>query len=664
MEENMRQYKKILQTVLLLAAALAMVLSFAGCGGGGGGGGDSFTISYNANGAESGSAPKAQTGSGSELTIQGNTGNMAKGGYLFDDWNTKADGTGKSYASGVKYKGDDLTLYADWAAIFNVQQIGGGSPSPALNGVQKAPGSSTLKILGLTEKGMTLVDIEIPEAIDGETVTAIANGAFQDCSHITSIIIPATVTSIEANAFAGCTGASIVLEGTTPPAIEAGAFDPGAAIYVPDSATSAYTSDPAWSAYTANIEGYDPAVGVLTGIAVTSAPTKVLYAIGESFSSAGLVVTATYSDASSQAVNSYSMSPADTSTAGIKTLTITYSERGITKSATAKYYVKRNDAITESPVSAGGDLYKFGDFPQTVSAISEYSDAPVYNGWYLGSDGYFYDKVKAFPYDNDIDTDTTFSNSIEPVYGQEYFFKVEPIQWKKLTDNYNSSGKALLLSDKILRGTNGYNNDGGIVYYYTAQTERTIGGNTVYANNYKYSSVRAYLNGSYESGDPQATTYNGAGFLQKAFTATAQGKIATTVVKNDEENMRGNYNNNDEAKLTAYKSDNTNDKVFLLSAFGPEYTLLYTSGERQRSPSDYALATRVRRTDGQTGGFWLTRTPECDEDYPSNKAPDVSPYRYAVLHYNSNGNPNYADTDNPGIVGIAPAITIDPSYLP
>ena len=346
---------------------------------------------------------------------------------------------------------------------------------------------------------MTLVEIEIPEAIDGETVTEIAGGAFQDCSHITSIIIPATVTSIEANAFAGCTGVSIVLEGTTPPAIEAGAFDPGAAIYVPDSATSAYTSDPAWSAYTANIEGYDPAVGVLTGIAVTSAPTKVLYAIDESFSSAGLVVTATYSDASSQAVNSYSMSPADTSTAGIKTLTITYSERGITKSATAKYYVKRNDAITESPVSAGGDLYAFGDFPQTISAISEYSDAPVYNGWYLGSDGYFYDKVKAWPYDNDIDTDPTFSNGTDPVYGQEYYFKVEPIQWKQFTDNYNSSGKVLLLSDKILRGTNGYNNDGGIVYYYTAQTERTIGGNTVYANNYKYSSVRAYLNGKYES---------------------------------------------------------------------------------------------------------------------------------------------------------------------
>ena len=134
----MRQYKKILQTVLLLAAALAMVLSFAGCGGGGGGGSDdSFTISYNANGAESGSAPKAQTGSGSELTIQGNTGNMAKGGYLFDDWNTKADGSGKSYASGVKYKGDDLTLYADWAAIFKVGSVGGGSPAPALNALQK-----------------------------------------------------------------------------------------------------------------------------------------------------------------------------------------------------------------------------------------------------------------------------------------------------------------------------------------------------------------------------------------------------------------------------------------------------------------------------------------------------------------------------------------------
>ena len=664
----MRYCKKFLREALILSAALLLVLSFAGCGGGGGGGADSFTISYDKNGAESGTVPASQHGDeSSSLAISDNTGNLAKSGYLFDGWNTSADGSGTDYIPGSSYKGDNLTLYAKWAAIFKVEEIGGGSPAPAINGVQKAPGSSTLKILGLTEKGMTLVEIDIPQTIDGETITAIANGAFQDCSQIQAITIPETVTSIEGNAFAGCTNlTTIVMLCTTPPELGAGALSGcPATVHVPDSATGAYTTDPNWST-AASIKGYDPAVGaiILSSIAITSAPSKVLYVAGvDSFSSSGLVITATYTDGSSHTVSPSSLN-ADTSSAGIKTLTVTYTEDGVTKNASTKYYVRRADAITESPIEVVADsLYAFGDFPQTVSAISEYSDAPVYNGWYLGSDGYFYDKVRAWPYDNDIDTDPTFSNGTDPVYGQEYYFKVEPIQWKQLTDNYNSSGKVLLLSDKILRGTNGYNNDGGIVYYYTAQTERTIGGK-VYANNYKYSSVRAYLNGSYESGDPQTTTYNGAGFLQKAFTATAQGKIATTVVKNDEENMRGNYNNNDEAKLTAYKSDNTNDKVFLLSAFGPEYTLLYTSGERQRSPSDYALATRVRRSNGQTGGFWLTRTPECDEDYPSNKAPDVSPYRYAVLHYNSNGNPNYADTDYPGIVGIAPAITIDPSNLP
>lgn len=126
--------------------------------------------------------------------------------------------------------------------------------------------------------------------------------------------------------------------------------------------------------------------------------------------------------------------------------------------------------------------------------------------------------------------------------------------------------------------------------------------------------------------------------------------------------MRGNYYNNDEAKLAAYKSDDTNDKVFLLSVYGPDHNLLSTVSDRQLIPTDYALATRVRR--GKTPeryGYWLTRTPRCDND---GKNPDLSPYRYKVLHFKQNGNDSDGDTDYPGIVGIAPALTIDPSYLP
>ena len=62
------------------------LMVFASCGGGGGGGGagnatddTAFSIGYNANGAESGTAPSAQTGNGKEvLSVSDNTGSLAK----------------------------------------------------------------------------------------------------------------------------------------------------------------------------------------------------------------------------------------------------------------------------------------------------------------------------------------------------------------------------------------------------------------------------------------------------------------------------------------------------------------------------------------------------------------------------------------------------------
>ena len=218
-----------LRKMMAILLALCTVFFLASCGGGGGGSDDAineaFTINYNGNGAESGTAPASQHGSGdSSQSIQDNTGNLAKSGYLFDGWNTKSDGSGKSYAPGAKYKGDSLTLYAKWAAIFLVEELGGGSPAPALNGVQKAPGISNLKIKGLTEKGRTLTGIDIPPAIDGNSVRAIGAGAFQNCSFITSLTIPGTVTTIEGNAFAGCTGISTLIIPASVQNIGDGAF--------------------------------------------------------------------------------------------------------------------------------------------------------------------------------------------------------------------------------------------------------------------------------------------------------------------------------------------------------------------------------------------------------------------------------------------------------
>lgn len=86
-----------------------------------------FTVTYNANGDGAGNAT-GTTGSvptdsnspydcGSDVTILGNTGSLAKVGYDFDGWNTAADGSGDPYAAGETLSNitANTVLYAQWA---------------------------------------------------------------------------------------------------------------------------------------------------------------------------------------------------------------------------------------------------------------------------------------------------------------------------------------------------------------------------------------------------------------------------------------------------------------------------------------------------------------------------------------------------------------------
>ena len=71
-----------------------------------------YTISYNAN--DGSGAPSAQTKDGGiDLSLSGAVPTRA--GYVFKGWNTAADGSGTSYASGATFTGNvDTTLYAQW----------------------------------------------------------------------------------------------------------------------------------------------------------------------------------------------------------------------------------------------------------------------------------------------------------------------------------------------------------------------------------------------------------------------------------------------------------------------------------------------------------------------------------------------------------------------
>lgn len=78
-----------------------------------------YTVSYLANGATSGSAPSSQANQNknSDVTVRANTGSLAKTGYTFAGWNTRADGNGTTYAAGsgvISSIQHDVILYAKW----------------------------------------------------------------------------------------------------------------------------------------------------------------------------------------------------------------------------------------------------------------------------------------------------------------------------------------------------------------------------------------------------------------------------------------------------------------------------------------------------------------------------------------------------------------------
>lgn len=79
----------------------------------------------------------------------------------------------------------------------------------------------------------------------------------------------------------------------------------------------------------------------LTAIAVTTNPTKTTYEYGDTLSTSGMVVTASYSDSRSAAISSYSCSPTTFSTVGNQRVTVSYTENGVTQTTTFNVTVNR-----------------------------------------------------------------------------------------------------------------------------------------------------------------------------------------------------------------------------------------------------------------------------------------------------------------------------------
>ena len=76
-----------------------------------------YTVTYDPNGATSGSVPTDSNNynSNATVTVLDNTGNLAKTNYTFAGWNTQAGGNGTNYAVGETFTiSANTTLYAQW----------------------------------------------------------------------------------------------------------------------------------------------------------------------------------------------------------------------------------------------------------------------------------------------------------------------------------------------------------------------------------------------------------------------------------------------------------------------------------------------------------------------------------------------------------------------
>ena len=107
--------------LLLFAGSIPILLTLSGCDGWPlWPSTDTFSITYNGNGADSGTVPvdHNQYPEGATVTVLGNIGNLVKAANTFSGFNTAADGNGTTYAADATFEigNTGVILYALWTA--------------------------------------------------------------------------------------------------------------------------------------------------------------------------------------------------------------------------------------------------------------------------------------------------------------------------------------------------------------------------------------------------------------------------------------------------------------------------------------------------------------------------------------------------------------------
>lgn len=287
--------------------------------------------------------------------------------------------------------------------------------------------------------------------------------------------------------------------------------------------------------------------------------------------------------------------------------------------------------------SSTGDFVLFGSYPQTIKASDVTIDETDVDskGYFLGSDEERYGKKNGNAYGQNY----TFTDGTALDFSTYYYFKVEPIKWRI---GKESNGQAIIASENILTSY--------IPCYQIIDGERTVDGETVYANNYEYSHIRAFLN-SYDGREYNVSDYSyhtanykyyqSNGFYYQAFSTEEKNYILTTTVDNRSITTDNSTNE--------YACNNTEDKIFALGYIeAVSYNQLPTTSGA-KLVTDYARANGAYYSTSSSrlgkGRWWLRS--------PSSGGSDV------MWGVNETGKRHEEYDVDDYSIGIAPALTLN-----
>jgi uncharacterized repeat protein (TIGR02543 family) len=256
---------------------------------------NNYSVSYDGNGNDGGSAPGTQNGNyNTSVTAAANT--FTRTGYSFTGWNMAADGSGLPVAAGASYTipPANTTLYAQWSLGCTTPNIVGGIDASATTLCAGSPVILTLTNVTSSEPlfyqwQTNNVDIEgATNASYTNLTVALADGAdytcvvSNDCGSTTSAVVTLTVNPLPAAPTAGdvmVTYDGAVHTGAATPAVGSGvkwftAASGGSETTAP-SATTAGTYT-AYAAATNDTTGCESAMRTLVTVQINKADASVV----------------------------------------------------------------------------------------------------------------------------------------------------------------------------------------------------------------------------------------------------------------------------------------------------------------------------------------------------------------------------------------------------